>query len=684
MKTQRFTFWVAMVAALAVAGLASANDRDFLREVAAAPNLIFILDTSSSMVASPEVTMTGDPAVPTAVEGALVTAAMVPGAGDDPYSRMGIAKKVLREFLDDVGEANVALAGYAQAQPSDGSNGVPQKHWVYEARAQDRFHMVEATYAYRMGYSENHAGIILDVPADILKYGMIGYKPYFNPATTPVTDRFGPLNAYDTGWVDYTYSDPGPPITVVNVSPPFDLMPMYFGNCFVDNMQTPLDDTDDVTLCDSNHVFPFYDSGVRDTSFPYQLIPESWYYGQLDPSDEDYPGCDPNDPIWDDGTGSPVAGACQNEWEETSGASLIQYRRRVRLEIPATYLGNPNHFFAVDSGGTPVGNTQVADGGAEDYDLDGFADPDYDEDETNDWMLYVHSVEERDQRSCVPAAALPTWTPTPTVTPTPTETFTPTPTPTPICRVTVDNMRVTGSGYAGAMGATIVNGHPSTAIITRIFSDWGANMRKWAYHDWMRICTDGAGTSYCGSTAEEIWDESTGSYSVVPYTGRYVRPVDLSGPPYVGQYAGTENIGAGVTTHWWAYLRDSAPYIIWDGYYQVCFDFTVVGGAPGGGDLSCPNVCAETYEGSLASPTPTPTITPTFTGTPWPTPTFTNTPIGGAPTATRTPTWSVGGPTNTPAPLSTSTPTPWPTSTPTLPPTPTRTQTPPPTATPVS
>ena len=62
---------------------------------------------------------------------------------------MGIAKRVLRDFLQDVDLANVALAGYAQAQPSDGSNGVPQKHWVYEAMAQDRFHMAEPGYAYR-------------------------------------------------------------------------------------------------------------------------------------------------------------------------------------------------------------------------------------------------------------------------------------------------------------------------------------------------------------------------------------------------------------------------------------------------------------------------------------------------------------------------------------------------------
>ncbi len=202
--------------------MVAADDRDFLQEVAAAPNLIFILDTSSSMVGSPEVPGflipdcdpdelridTSDPpdgipdvADPTfCYNGARVNAAMVPGGGDDPYSRLGIAKRVLREFLEDVGEANVALAGYAQANPDPpgdtpdlsgvSSGSVPTKHWVYEARAQDRFHMVEATYAYRFGSSWNHGFQYLDVPADIYKQALIGYKPYFDPDTSDVYDRY--------------------------------------------------------------------------------------------------------------------------------------------------------------------------------------------------------------------------------------------------------------------------------------------------------------------------------------------------------------------------------------------------------------------------------------------------------------------------------------------------------------
>jgi hypothetical protein len=294
-------------------------------------------------------------------------------------------------------------------------------------------------------------------------------------------------------------------------------------------------------------------------------------------------------------------------------------------------------------------------------------------------MLYVNSVEERDVRVCVPSAGLPTWTPTFTVTPTPTDTVTPTMTPTPVCRMSVYDMR---SKYGqnntyGYMGATITNGHPMTATITRIYWDWAADMRKWAYNDWMRICTDGGGTSPCGSSTEEVWDDSSGSYSVIPYTGRYARPLEVTGPPYVGMYNNPQDaqIGAGITTHWWAYVRDSAAYVHWDGVYTICFDFLLPGGAPGGGDLTCNDVCAVSYEGSFGTPTYTPTPTQTDvppTSTPWPTSasTPTRTPTTGtASTPTRTPT--IGTlPTSTPTPFNTPTPLP-PTPTPTASKTPT-------------
>ena len=120
---------------------------------------------------------------------------------------MGIAKRVLREFLTDVTDANYVLAGYAQAPPADGSNPIPTKHWVYEAIG---------TWTRRFpptarSLSPHGTGLrlpirvrgdlcrrlALDNPADIYLGSMIGYTPYFDPAlgAAGVDDRFGPVRA---------------------------------------------------------------------------------------------------------------------------------------------------------------------------------------------------------------------------------------------------------------------------------------------------------------------------------------------------------------------------------------------------------------------------------------------------------------------------------------------------------
>src|SRR4030042_5107474 len=105
MRHSRAATFLVLAAVLLAAGWAGADDRDFLRERSAPPNLVFILDTSGSMVGTTEVV-----ALPS--EGGIVGFGMLPGGGDDPYSRMGVAKAVLREFLATITEANYALAGY--------------------------------------------------------------------------------------------------------------------------------------------------------------------------------------------------------------------------------------------------------------------------------------------------------------------------------------------------------------------------------------------------------------------------------------------------------------------------------------------------------------------------------------------------------------------------------------------
>jgi len=406
----------AVLLALCLAGTVSADDRDFLRERAAKPNLLFIVDSSGSMVGSPE--------APGIIDSSRVTFGMVPGGGDDPYSRMGIAKRVLLNFMDDVTDANYALASYAQAQPADDSNAIPTKHWVYEALGRDRFHMIEPHYAYRLGYGETFGGILLDNPADILKKQLIGYNPYFDAALA-IQTRFGPVNAYDTLAVDE-----------IGRRYPYDLMPIYFGNCFEDDMGTPVDTSDDPDPKCGDRIFPFYASGIRDISG--NMIAEEWYYGDL--AAKRFPGCDPNrtpvvdDPNPDDG--------CLTEWNDNSGVIMVQKMRRVHLEIPIDHPvdSEPNHPLGMYADGTPVGNEQITDvPGNDDYDSDGNPDEDLDGDPDSDWVLYVDSVEEQNARECAPPQKWSTWTPTqtptntltPTITSTPTNTYTPSNTPTP-------------------------------------------------------------------------------------------------------------------------------------------------------------------------------------------------------------------------------------------------------------
>jgi len=399
LKLSRSTAWTALVLALCVAGQAAADDRDFLRERRARPNILLVLDSSGSMVGSPELH-------PFGTLGTRAPFAMVPGAGDDPYSRLGIAKTVLGQFLGST-EANFALAWYAQALP-DGGQGVPTKHWVYEAVGQDHFRLVEPRYAYRIGFNERYPGAVgpeplLINPADLLKDALIGYTPWFDPTTTSTPDRFGPIRAWD---VDYTM--------------PFDRMPIYFGTCF----QDPKDGS---TLCsdayDPRFVFPFYTLGERDVGG--SLIPETWAY--------DFERCDPIDDYWDsdDDDIPDDPGACRSRWLEPlpgpGSGRTRQHMRRVKLEMPEFVGLEPNHPRGVTAAGALIGNDEVLDSGIEDYDGDpDTPNLDLDGDADLDWLLYVDPVEQQRSREC--GDLLPT--PTPTNTPTPTHTFTPTHTPT--------------------------------------------------------------------------------------------------------------------------------------------------------------------------------------------------------------------------------------------------------------
>lgn len=643
MSRCRIWTMLALAAVVAAGPAAADDDRDFLRERAAPPVLIFILDTSGSMVGSPE--------NPGAQRGSNLSFAMVPGGGDDPYSRMGIAKRVLREFLSDVTEANFALAGYAQAQPADGSNPVPQKHWVYEARGGDRFNLIEPNYAYRLGYAETYAGALIDNPADILKGRMIGYSPYFD-GTQPILDRFGPLNAWDSGIEEV--------VGTATRRLPYDLMPVYFGSCFMDTKGTPLDASDDAMVCKDN-VFPFYASGDRDGAG--NMIPDEYYYG--DPGTGTFPGCTPNR-VPD--ASNPDDG-CFAEWLEASGSNTIEHRRRVQLRIPsANPSGGANHLLADDGSGGLVGNEVVDDpGGDEDYNLDGeFDDPDYDGSESSDWILYVELVEEQSSRTCtysVPPTdtptPLPSATATPTETPPPTPTWTWTPVPPVNCRDI--ELRVLAPA-SGILQAVIDNGMAYELEITRTVVTWTPPDSSYRL-DWFGVYSG----SYTHDNGTHYWGDGSPSVDYGPITDVQT------------QASAVARIPASMSMNWFA---DIDPNFTHTSFHEVCVDVDVLGAG-----ISCAGICGD--YGNPATPTPTRTSTrtntpyagtPTMTATPTRTPTQTVTPTR---TATRTPTrtWTPSStPTNTPwwwtpthTPTRTNTPPP-----PTATRTPTRTNTPPP------
>jgi hypothetical protein len=561
------------VAAL-LAGTAAADDRNFLRQLNAPPNLIFILDTSGSMIGTPE--------EPYGAARAAFPFAMVPGGADDPYSRMGIAKRVLKDFLEDV-DANYVLAGYAQGRPPDPEFPVPRKHWVYEAigvndggtHRSDRFHLMEKGYAYRFGWTESFSGIILNNPANILKSRMIGYNPYFDPGdlgTYPVEDRYGPESARDV--------DPGRP---------FDLLPMYLGfTCFMDDMGTPADDSDDVQRC-ADRVFPFYDSG---NNWPDgSAVVEMWYYGN--PVTGRFDNCTP----WKTPTAVQPDDGCEVSWFDNTGTipgyigRKVEFARRVRLEIPEynPSTGEPNHPLGIyDPDGVPmndnevpIGNQQVPDLGGDDYDLDGVDDLDYDENPTSDWVLYVDSVEQLKARD---AGTVETPTFTPTDTPTDTPTSTPTPTPFVDCGLfnIVDDLDRSTSNMS-RINLEVKNLTGYDAYLVQTFINWADTEAQSNNPRIYRLRFDGACDDY-------YW-----------YNVDFFDSPAIVEPPYPGAGGGrcvdAEMLIEATRTgdqDWDAYLR---PGESWVG--QTCVNLTFYFPA-----LS--SYCAVSTAPSAIAPSPTP------------------------------------------------------------------------------
>ena len=423
--------WICRVAVvLLVAGAASADDKDLLRARSAAPNFIVVLDSSGSMVgtpdAPPDTTLFNYPDYPYL---------MLPGAGDDPRSRLGIAKEVLRQFIDPT-SGSAPDARFALFQYEVELETVPYVHWVYQSAGvdtsgvssgtytpsglADRFHLIEPGYNYRIGTLISADNLYtLYKPENLTDEFLIGYTS----TESNLVDRYGPVNA-----------------TTVSATFPYDHIPVYFGGGTV---------AYDATAGLAGALFPNNNAVGQ----PYGRFPQ-----------------DPDQYITNFSQCSPPAGdpnACDAEWEEALGGALggtMYWRRRAFVEIPeyADLDGDGsdddwNHPIAFTADGSALsGNAQVADFTSEYYDSDATPDDDVDDDSlgladtTSDWVMFVDVVEERQYRECPNTLVeLPThaaWTPTPTSTSTPTATLTPTATATPCTHLGTGLM---GTYYTG-------------------------------------------------------------------------------------------------------------------------------------------------------------------------------------------------------------------------------------------
>ncbi len=353
--------WLLPVLAVALAAdPLGADDRNLLRDVSAPPNILIVFDSSGSMIGTPE----SGP-----VRAGFPKYAMNPGSGDDPRSRMGIAKLVLRHFLETATNINFAFAQYAQTLPD--VNPIYQKHWVYEALGPDRFRIVEPGYAFRFGFNTDFTGGGLIDPADLATDVMIGEEVQYADASA-VESRYGPITV----------------ATLLGDPALYDKMPIYFGD-------------------PTRFVFPGgladpWSHGTYDTTTMEQRF-RRCTADQVDSNDDGTPD-DPD--------------ACKATWfESLSSIRTRQWQRQARLEMQPD-----QSWLAVDAGtGLQVGNHQVAGRhGVTDYNADGSADDDIDGDNANDWIMYVDLVEQRRSRDCdTTPSGFPTWTPTPTATATP-------------------------------------------------------------------------------------------------------------------------------------------------------------------------------------------------------------------------------------------------------------------------
>src|SRR5687767_3682600 len=123
--TRRLRLLTALGLVLLTSLPAGADDKDFLRPVGEAvpPNLLIVFGNSQTLTQT--ISFTG------------VNTSTFDGDGDSPGSKMGAAKRVLKQFVvENATSYNIGLTSFAH-NPNVGSIDIDRKHWVYQALATD-------------------------------------------------------------------------------------------------------------------------------------------------------------------------------------------------------------------------------------------------------------------------------------------------------------------------------------------------------------------------------------------------------------------------------------------------------------------------------------------------------------------------------------------------------------------
>jgi Tfp pilus tip-associated adhesin PilY1 len=168
--TRRTRLLLALSLAVMIARPAAADDKDFLRPIGESvpPNLLIVFGNSQTTTQpinflNPNIYSTFD------------------GDGDSPGSKLGSAKRVVKQFVADHHlEYNIGLTSFSRP-PNLGSTDINRKHWVYEALDTD---FPNDTFK-EVGRNES---VSPATSGTLHRWGLLGEGPCTSKTVPPCTD----------------------------------------------------------------------------------------------------------------------------------------------------------------------------------------------------------------------------------------------------------------------------------------------------------------------------------------------------------------------------------------------------------------------------------------------------------------------------------------------------------------